>query len=221
MKIIIVGGGKVVYFLAKVFASKGHHPVIVNNSREECQWLSRQLKTLVLCGDGSRLHMLEEAGAREATAVLAVTPRDQDNLVICQLASRMFGVPRTLALVNDPENREVFQNLGVGVSFSTTHIMASLIEQQAGMEEIVNLLPVAQGKVIVTEVMLHQGLPAVGRSLEELKMPNGSLIGAAIRDDSVLVPRGSDRLEAGDRLVMICTPESYGPALRCLMGEEV
>lgn len=221
MKVIIVGSGKVVYFLAKVFLSQGHQPAVVDPDKEECLWLSGQIKALVLHGDGSRPALLEEAGAREATTVLAVTPRDQDNLVICQLAARMFGVPRTLALVNDPENQEVFLRLGVSVAFSTTHIMASLIEEQAGLEEVVNLLPVAQGKVIVTELALRQGLPAVGRSLKELDMPIGSLIGAIIRADQATVPRGNDRLQAEDRLVLISTPESYGPALRCLMGRDV
>jgi trk system potassium uptake protein TrkA len=109
----------------------------------------------------------------------------------------------------------------VSVAFSTTHIMATLIEQQAGLEEVVNLLPVAQGKMTVTEVLLHQGLPAVGKSMQELAMPPGSLIGAIIREDGVTVPRGPDRLRDGDRLLFISTPESYGPALRCLMGKEV
>ncbi|RJX29395.1 MAG: TrkA family potassium uptake protein [Desulfarculus sp.] len=221
MKAVIIGGGKVVYFLAKVFISKGYEPVIIDQDKEDCLWLSQQLKAMVLHGDGSRPALLEEAGAREAVAVLAVTPRDQDNLVACQLAAKMFGVPRTLALVNDPENQEVFHRLGVSVAFSTTHIMATLIEQQAGLEEVVNLLPVAQGKVTVTELLLHQGLPSVGRTMQELDMPAGSLIGAVIRGEQVMVPRGPDRLQDGDRLLLISTPESYGPALRCLMGKEV
>jgi len=221
MKVVIVGGGKAVYFLAKVFLSKGYQPVIIDQDGEECLRLSHQLKAMVLHGDGSRPALLEEAGAREALAVLAVTPRDQDNLVVCQLAARMFGVPRTLALVNDPENQEVFHRLGVSVAFSTTHIMATLIEQQAGLEEVVNLLPVAQGKVIVSELLLRQGLPSVGRSMQELDLPAGSLIGAVIREEAVTVPRGPDRLRDGDRVLLISTPESYGPALRCLMGKEI
>lgn len=220
MRIIIIGGGRVVYFLAKLFISKGYHPAIINRDREECLWLSQQLKALVLNGDGSHPPLLEEAGARQALAVLAITHRDQDNLVACQLAAKMFGVPRTLALVNDPENLEVFRKLGVSVAFSTTHIMAALIEQQAGFDEIVNLMPLAQGRVMVSEVALHAGLPAVGRSMQELAMPTGSLIGAVIRQDAVLVPRGPDRLAEGDRLILLTTPESYAPAMRCLLGNE-
>ncbi len=220
MKIIIIGGGRVVYFLAKLFISKGHHPAIVSRDPGECERLSREVKALVLCGDGSHPPVLEAAGAREAEAVLAISPRDQDNLVACQLAAKMFGVPRSLALVNDPENLEVFRQLGINVAFSTTHIMATLIEQQAGFDEIVNLMPLAQGKVTVSEVALHAGLPAVGRSLAELAMPPGSLIGAVIRGEAVLVPRGPDRLAEGDRLIILTTPESYAPAMRCLLGDE-
>lgn len=63
-----------------------------------------------------------------ADVVLAITPNDQDNLVICQLAAIQFGVPRVLALANDPDNAAVFEKLGVS-AFSTTQIVGSLIEQ--------------------------------------------------------------------------------------------
>ena len=220
MKIIIIGGGRVVYFLAKLFIGKGHHPAIISRDPAECERFSRQLKALVLCGDGSHPPLLEAAGAREAEAVLAITPRDQDNMVACQLVTKMFGAPRTLALVNDPDNLEVFRRLGIGVAFSTTHIMATLIEQQAGFDQIVNLMPLAQGKVTVSEAALDAGSPAVGRSLQELAMPPGSLVGAVIRGEAVLVPRGPDRLAAGDRLIILTTAESYAPAMRSLLGDE-
>ena len=79
-----------------------------------------------------------------------MTPNDEDNLVICEIATRWFHVPRTLALVNDPDNEEVFKELSDTTAFSTTHILANLIEQRAGFEEITNLLPVGEGKINVT-----------------------------------------------------------------------
>ncbi|MCB2186416.1 MAG: TrkA family potassium uptake protein [Deltaproteobacteria bacterium] len=221
MKVIIVGQGKVVYFLARAFASRGRASVIIDPDPAECETLSRRLKALVLHGDGTRPEMLEVAGAREALALLAVTPRDQDNLVACQLAARIFGVPRTVALVNDPENREIFQKLGVGVPFSISHLMASLIEQQVGLEDIVNLEPVAEGKLLVSEVVLQVGQPGEGKSLEELNLPSGSLLGAILRQGEVVVPRGGDRLRAGDRLVLLSTPQSQGQALKMLVGKDL
>ncbi len=220
MKLIIVGQGKIVFFLARRFASKGHFPIVIDADREDCLWLAQKQKGLVIEGDGTHPRVLEEAGARECQALLAVTPHDQDNLVACQLAAGMFGVPRTLALVNDPENVAAFRQLGVRTAFSTTHLVASLIEQQAGFDQIVNLLPVAEGRMTVSEVSLEEASPAAGQTLAELGLPAGALIACLIRGEGVLVPRGGDRLAAGDRLLLIGTPASYGPALRRLLGKE-
>ncbi|MBN1459603.1 MAG: TrkA family potassium uptake protein, partial [Armatimonadetes bacterium] len=120
MKVLIAGGGKTLYFLSRNFAAKGYSVVIVNRNKQECVQLARQLAATVVCGDASDPEILEESGAIGADAVLAITPNDQDNLAICQLAALQFGVPRVVALANDPDNAEVFEQLGVS-SFSLTH----------------------------------------------------------------------------------------------------
>jgi trk system potassium uptake protein TrkA len=150
--------------------------------------------------------------------VLAITPNDQDNLVICQLASTRYHVPRAIALANDPDNAEVFQKLGI-TAFSTTEIIGSLIEQRASLERITNLLPVAQGRVNVTEVVLDDSCPVVGRHLREVRMPENALVGIVTRGETPIVPRGSTRLEPGDRVVLLTLPENHGEVLRILTGE--
>ena len=163
MKVLIVGAGKTLYFLCRNFTAKGYEVVIINRDREECVQLARQLSAMVVCGDGSDATILKEAGAMGADVVLAITPNDQDNLVICQLASIQFGVPRAMALANDPDNAEIFEKLGVS-AFSTTHIVGSLIEQRASLEQIINLLPVGEGRVNVTEIILERRFPGGGQS---------------------------------------------------------
>lgn len=219
MKILIVGGGKTLYFLCRNFTAKGYEVVIINRNREECVQLARQLSAMVVCGDGSDPGILKEAGAMGADALLAITPNDQDNLVICQLASLQFGVPRAVALANDPENAEVFQNLGVSV-FSTTHIIGSLIEQRASLEQITNLLPVAEGRVNVTEIILDNGSPVAGKLLKDIQLPENALVAVVIRDSQPIVPRGASQLLAGDRVVLITLPENHGPVLKAFTGEE-
>jgi len=219
MKVLIVGGGKTLYFLCRNFAAKGYEVVIINRNREECVQLVRQLSATVVCGDGSDPAILKEAGAMGADVVLAITPNDQDNLVICQLASLQFGVPRAVALANDPDNAEIFQKLGVS-AFSTTHIIGSLIEQRASLEQITNLLPVAEGRVNVTEIILDNGSPVAGKLLKDIELPENALVAVVIRDNQPIVPRGASQLLAGDLVVLITLPEHHGPALRAFTGEE-
>jgi trk system potassium uptake protein TrkA len=153
--------------------------------------------------------------------VVALTPHDQDNLVACQLARQMYGVPRTVALVNDPENEAVFVELGVSVAFSATHIMANLIEQKMGFEGITALIPAAEGLVSMTEVVLRPGAPAIDHTLQELDLPENSLVACIVRDGQVMVPRGNSLLVAADRLILVTLPHSHGQTLRALLGPEV
>jgi len=218
MKVIIVGGGKMLYFLCRLFTAKGHSVVIINREREECVRLARLLSATVVCGDGSDPRILKEAGAMGAEVALAVTPQDQDNLIICQLAALQFGVPRAVALANDPDNVEVFKKLGVEV-FSTTPIIASLIEQRACLDEITNLLPVGEGRVNVTEILLEADSPVAGKTLQQIALPDNALVAVVIRSERPIVPRGSSILQGGDRLVLITMPDNHGPVLKVFTGE--
>lgn len=219
MKVIIVGGGKTLFFLSRNFTSKGYQVVIINRDKDECVQLSRQLSAMVVCGDGSDAEILKEAGAMGADAILAITPNDQDNLVICQLASLKFDVPRAIALANDPDNTEIFEKLGVS-AFSTTQIVGSLIEQRASLEQILNLLPVGEGRVNVTEIVLGSDSPVVGKMLKDINLPENALIAVVIRDNQPMVPRGGNDLQIGDRVVLITLPENHGPVLKALTGEQ-
>lgn len=219
MNILIVGGGKVVYFLCRSFFSKGYQVTLINRDPEECIRLARCLKATVVYGDGSDPQILEEAGADTANAVLAVTPNDQDNLVICQMADLRFRVPRTLALVNDPDNEEVFAELGIPATFSMTHILSSLIEQRASFEEITNLIPVLEGKVSITEVVLKQTSPVVGQALLDIALPENSLVACLLRGDQAIVPRGTTTLQTGDRLIIMTLPENHSQVLKTLTGD--
>lgn len=213
MKIMIVGSGKILYFLCRNFFAKGYEVVVINRNREECGQLARQLPAMVVHGDGSDSETLKEAGAMSADVVLAITPNDQDNLVICQLASLQYHVPRAVALANDPDNVEVFEKLGVS-AFSITHIVGSVIEQRAFLEQIINLLPVGEGAVNVTEIRLDSDAPAAGKCLRDIVLPENCLVAVVMRGNQTIVPRGANQILPGDRIVLITLPENHGAALK-------
>ena len=218
MRIIMVGGDKTVYFLARQFASRDYHVTIINRDPARSKELAEQTKATVVFGDGSDIKRLEEAGARRADVVMALTSHDQDNLIACQIAQKIYGVPRTMALVNDPENEEVFQKLGISAVFSATKIIASLIEQQADFEDITALIPIANGRVNVTDVRLDATSPAIGKSLAEIDLTRGSLVACIIRDDQVVVPHGSTHLLVNDHLILISQPDNQSRDLEMLCG---
>jgi trk system potassium uptake protein TrkA len=218
MNVLIIGGGKPLYFLCRTFLAKGHRVTVVNRNQDECVQMARRLKVTVVHGDGSDPNILEEAGAHGTDAVLAVTPNDQDNLAACQLASMEYGVPRTVALVNDPDNEAVFQKLGVS-AFSTTRTIASMIEQRTALDEITNLIPVGEGKVNITEIKLPASSPVVGKTLRDLSLPPDSLVAVVLRNGDAVVPRGDTMLRTGDRVILITLPSNHGPVIKAITGE--
>jgi trk system potassium uptake protein TrkA len=223
MKLILIGGGETIetiYFLARLFTGRGYQVTVVNPYPTEARMLARQIKGTVLLGDGSDPAVLEEAGARRADVVLSLTPYDPDNLVACQIAQKLFGVPRTMALVNDPDNEDVFCKLGISLVFSATRIIGSLIEGQTVFDEITHLFPADEGRLYVTEVVLDKDAPAAGMTLQELVLPPDSLVACIIRDGQTVVPRGESRLQAADRLILLALPEHQQALLSALAGEE-
>lgn len=219
MRMILIGGSNAVYFLARQFVEK-HHVTIINRDPARSKELAHKTKATVVLGDGTDIDRLNEAGARRADVLLALTPRDADNLIACQIAKQMYGVPRVMAMVNDPQNEDVFRRLGVDEVFSITRVLANIIEQQTIFQEITELVPLAAGKINITDIRLDECSPAVGQTLSELQLTENSLIAAIIRNEHLVVPRGNTRLEINDHLVLVTDPNDGRPDIQLLCGHD-
>lgn len=219
MRIIIVGGNKTTYFLAKQFIRRKYHVTIINRDAMRAQELAEQTTATVIHGEGTDVSILEEAGARMADAVLALTAHDQDNLIACQIASQKFGVPRVIAIVNDPDNEQVFRKLGISVVFSTTRIIGALIDQETDFEDITALMPIARGRLTVSDVRIDKSSPAVGKTLSELELSESSLVACIVRNEEVVVARGNTVILPEDHLVLISDPKYQQADLALLCGE--
>lgn len=219
MKIIVVGGGKLVYYLCRNLLGREHELVVINRNDVESRWLARRLKATVLLGDGSDPTMLDEAGANDADAVVAVTPSDPDNLVICQVAKLRFGVPHVVAVLANPDNEVVFPKLGIRTVVSLPRILSSLVEEQTTFEDIVQLTAAAGGKVHITQVRLTERSPILGRPLADVPLPSNSLISCVIRNEEALIPHGKTELAAGDEVVLVTLPGTHHESVKVLTGD--
>lgn len=218
MRIILVGGSKTVYFLARQFVRRHYHVTVINRDPVRAREIAHETKATVVLGDGTDVNRLEEAGARAADAILAMTNHDQDNLVACQIAKKIFSVPRAIALVNDPDNEAIFKQLGVDVAFSATRLIGMILDQETNFEDITAFMPLAQGRINVTEVRLAPDSPAVGKTLLDLELTENSLIACIIRNDEVIVPRGATQLEVNDHLLLISHPDNQRHDIEVLCG---
>lgn len=218
MRVVIIGQGRRVYFLAQQFTEKGYHMTIVTPDDAEGVVLSQQVQATVMVGDGTELSALEEAGARNADALVALLDEDEDNLIACQLGQRVFGITHTLALIHDPENETIFQQLGVSATVPVNRIIALMLEEQIGFGEVTSLVSLARGRVTITEIVLPEDAPAIYKPLAELGLPENALVASIVRDDAVMVPHGSSRFLPSDRLILITQPDTHEETVEALVG---
>lgn len=135
MYVVIIGGGKVGYFLARDLLDRGEEVCLIERDGFRADFLEGQLGTCVMRGDGDEMAFLRTTGIERADAVLAVTGEDEDNLVALQLAKHHFNVPVTIGRVNNPANVQIFKALGVDEAVSATEILLGALESSIGREE--------------------------------------------------------------------------------------
>jgi len=220
MEVLIVGEGRLTYFLTRSLLARGYGVSLVISDAPEADRLARHLKTLVIHGDGTRPRTLEAAEVARKDLVLATTANDEDNFVVCLLSERKFGVPLAFALVNDPDNEQTFRELGVRPIFSPVRLLASLIGQRIASESVINLYPFGEsGQVTLTEIAVAKDSPAASRPLREIALPEQSLVAGILRAGDAVIPRGQTVLLPGDRLIVAAVPEAYPAVLKALTGE--
>jgi trk system potassium uptake protein TrkA len=203
MYIIIVGAGKVGYFLAKRLCQNKHGVSIVEKDKTTCDEIAKELEVLVIRGDGCDPQILEQAGAARADVVAAVTGDDEDNLIICQLAKELFRVRRTVGRVNNPQNEQTFSELGVDVPMNSTEIIAKIIEEEVSFSDFVSLLSFKRGKLAIVRVDLPKESPVINKQVKDIQWPENSVLLSVVRKDDVVIPRGDTVLRAGDDVIAL------------------
>lgn len=200
MKIIIVGGGKIGYFLAKTLISQKNKIIVVEEKMSACAKLSNDLNTTVINGDGTDIIYLSEAEAETADILIAVTGSDQNNLIACQLAKKYYNIKKTISRVNNPKNVAVFQSLGVDMVACSTMIIANAIQREVENAGMHTLFKLQKGDVSINEIQITAKMPACNRSLKDIKMTNANII-TVIHDGDAIVPNGDTQLLEGDSVI--------------------
>ncbi len=203
MYIIVVGGGKVGYYLTKTLVNEGYEVLLVEKNPEKVRIYSERFGEVCMQGDGAEARTLEEAGAARADVVIAVTGDDEDNLVICQMAKRKFGVGHTIARVNNPKNEEIFKRLGIDTTVSVTNIILSYIEQRLPDRELSHLVTLTHSDLAIVEARVTARSPYVDRPLGEVSLPRDVALSAIIRNGDLLIPGPDTRLEPGDDVIAL------------------
>ena len=194
MYIVIAGGGKIGEYLASVLLSSGNDVAVIEEDLATADRLSVVLqgRYLVIHGDGCDSKYQEDAGIRRADVFVATTGQDDDNLVSCEIAQRVFNVPRCIARVNSPKNLRIFKEVGIECVSSTT-LIANLIEEETLLGSMSVASSLTRGNVTLIEVV----------------MPPKSMIVAVSPkdDDDVEVVDDDTVMYAGDTAIVVADNE--------------
>ncbi len=205
MYIIVVGGGKVGYYLTKQLLADGHEVVVIEKNKQKVEMIMNDLGSVVSHGDGSDSRAMEDAGMSRSDIVVAVTGDDEDNLIVCQMAKKRFNVKRTIARINNPRNEHIFRVLGIDVTVSPVDSLVAQIEREIPAHSLIHLLTLRDVGASFIEKEVPSNSPVIGKSINLLNLPDNFLIPLIIRHGQAVVPKGTTTLEAGDQVVGVTT----------------
>lgn len=216
MKVIIIGGGKVGGHLARILTARKDSVVVIEMSETRAQNVAQQTRALVIEGDGTDVRILSEADCSHADYLIAVTGSDEDNLVACQLARTAFGCDRVLARVNDPRNEPTFEALGVP-QVSVTGLFVQILGQHLEVQDLNRVAALGRGEAGLIEIEVPAARSPA--AVAALGLPDSTVLAAIRRDDSIIIPTGTDQVLPGDKVMVVTFSHNEEEVRAVIRGE--
>lgn len=208
MYIIVVGGGEVGFHLARSLLQNDHEVLCIEKDAQRCALIAEELGSVVYRGDGCEATTLDQLGAARADILVAATGEDEDNLVTCQVAKHRFHVQRTIARINNPENKAIFSMLGVDATVSSTEIILAQIEQEMPAHPLISLQRLKGSNLELVNVEIPSNSRVVGMQLGEVDVPSGSIVVFVYdQDRGIQLADEATILHENDEVVAVVPPE--------------
>ena len=224
MKILIVGAGAVGFHLARRLSEEHQDVVVIEADPERARMVEEHLDVLTVVGNGASLPVLEQARIQDVDLLLAVTSKDEVNLVSCLAADRV-GVRFKVARVSDPEYYRTGsvlsqEQLGIDLMINPERECAWETFQLLNSEAATDLAQFAEGRLELVGLRVRDGAPVAGRTIAELDremVDRPFLTVAVVRDGVTEVARGQTRIEVGDQ-IFILAPAAEMPFIPAMAG---
>jgi trk/ktr system potassium uptake protein len=215
---LVAGGGKAGSNVARSLIGMGHEVTLIEQRPYRFAQLETEFEHQVQQGDATELYVLERAGiGRPPDLVVALTGDDEDNLIISQIAKERYGVPKTIARVNDPRNQAHFDLLGISPTICATTSIMALIEHEVPEHQLVHLLELRKENLEIVEVQIAKDSPSAGKRVERLSLPEGSRLISVMRNGKAEIAVGATELQPGDQVLAILEPGKEDELRRVLL----
>lgn len=219
MRVVVAGAGSVGRSIARELLAHDHEVVLIDRSPAAMR-VAQVPDADWLLADACELSSLASADVESADVVVGATGDDKVNLVFSLLCKTEFGVPRTVARVNNPKNEWMFdESWGVDVAVSTPRIMTAMVEEAVAVGDLVRIFTFHQSGADILEVTLPEDSPLVGRRVGGIDWPHDTVLAAIVRSTAPIVPSVDDTLEAGDELLLVAGREADEEQLQALLSD--
>ncbi len=207
-RVMIAGGSDEAEHLASHLGRQGVTCTILERDRDRARELAERLpQALVLSGDATDVGLLELEGVEGVDGFVALTDRDEINMLVALLA-RNLGAHRVIPLVHRTEYMTLLETLGLGAAVSPRFSAANAILRYVRQGPVASVATMKGSRAEAVELLVGDGARIVGKPLRDQALPAGAILGALVRGDDVLVPRGDTVVAAGDRAVFFVLPEA-------------
>lgn len=218
MRVVIAGAGSVGRSIAKELLANGNEVTLIDRQPAAMR-VAQVADADWILADACELPTLTEARLDECDVVVAATGDDKANLVISLLAKTEYGVPRTVARVNNPKNEWMFDEAwGVDVAVSTPRIMTAMIEEAVSVGDLVRIFTFHQSGADILELTLPEDSPLVGSLVGQIDWPTDTVLSCIVRDARPFTPTADDTLEGRDELLFVTGPDGSEQELASLLS---
>lgn len=219
MRAVVVGGGKVGYFLIKSLLETGCSITLIEKDYEVCEKISSELNIDVINGDGTNLEDLSEAILGSNTVVAAVTGKDEENLIICQMSKLNFKIKSAIARINNPKNRQLFNKLGITSTVCSTEVISTLIENRLMNDKFKIVKNLDRGEMVIAEAYIDKHSGWHDMEIKEIIMPHDCIIASIFRGNDIIYPRGNTKILVDDIVVLITNISAAHELKKSIYGD--
>lgn len=216
MKIVVAGGRHEADFIVKMFKEDHHELIVINQDRAFAEYISSSNNVPVFPGDPTKAYVMGDASINGADVLIALSESDTDNYVICVTAKKQFQVKKTVSIVRNPKNVELFKRLGVDSVISSTYMLGQVIKNESSIDNITKTLSIEDEKIVVIEIGVEADYRLVNQPIKKIEFPRNINISCVYRDPHVIIPNGSTIIRPGDKLIVISTPSEQDEIIEFL-----
>lgn len=210
MKVIIIGGGQVGAYIAKLLLKNNCSVKVIENNSAVFAKIKQDLpKENIVFGSGTDPNILETCGIAEADVVCAVTGADETNLVASTIAKFEFDVPRVIARINNPKNAWMFDaGMGVDAALNQADMVAHLVIEEMDFNNLLTLLKINKADYSIIQIHVEELSEAVGKTVKDLGVPTQAVLIAVYRGTEVIIPRDDTVITTGDDILAFANRDS-------------